>query len=216
MKPDEMDAVFSALASEPRRRILDILKKEPGCNVSRVCGFFDIGRIAVMKHLAVLEAREPRRLGEGRPRAAAVVQPGADPHDLRPLDHRVQRLLGGAARAREVPARERPGTDRQGEGRRTWLSSNKAVFRIVIAGTMEAVFRELTKTGEPQGAVFNSMLTLDDARPGARPQDADAHRERQARHRRRRGRRARGAARASRTRTASRSTTTPSAPWSTT
>ncbi|HEX4942925.1 MAG TPA: SRPBCC domain-containing protein [Usitatibacteraceae bacterium] len=38
---------------------------------------------------------------------------------------------------------------------------NKAVFRIVIAGTMEAVFRELTKTGEPQGAVFNSMLTLD-------------------------------------------------------
>ena len=38
---------------------------------------------------------------------------------------------------------------------------NKAVFRIVIDGTMEAVFRELTKTGEPQGAVFNSMLTLD-------------------------------------------------------
>ena len=37
----------------------------------------------------------------------------------------------------------------------------KAVFRIVINGTMEAVFRELTKTGEPQGAVFNSMLTLD-------------------------------------------------------
>jgi hypothetical protein len=37
----------------------------------------------------------------------------------------------------------------------------KAVFRIVIDGTMEAVFRELTKTGEPQGAVFNSMLTLD-------------------------------------------------------
>ena len=55
MKPDEMDAVFSALASEPRRRILDILKKEPGANVSRVCGFFDIGRIAVMKHLAALE-----------------------------------------------------------------------------------------------------------------------------------------------------------------
>jgi hypothetical protein len=38
---------------------------------------------------------------------------------------------------------------------------NKAIFRIVIAGTMEAVFRELTKTGEPQGAVFNSMMTLD-------------------------------------------------------
>jgi len=37
----------------------------------------------------------------------------------------------------------------------------KAVFRIVINGTMEAVFRELTKTGEPQGAVFNAVLTLD-------------------------------------------------------
>jgi hypothetical protein len=36
----------------------------------------------------------------------------------------------------------------------------KAVFRIVIDGTMEAVFRELTKTGEPQGAIFNAVLTL--------------------------------------------------------
>lgn len=56
MKPDELDAVFAALASEPRRRILDILKKEPGANVSRVCEFFEIGRVAVMKHLDVLEA----------------------------------------------------------------------------------------------------------------------------------------------------------------
>ncbi len=57
MKPDEMDAVFAALASEPRRRILDILKKEPGCNVNRVTEFFeDMGRIAVMKHLAALES----------------------------------------------------------------------------------------------------------------------------------------------------------------
>jgi predicted transcriptional regulator len=55
MKPDEMDAVFAALSSEARRRILDVLKKEPGCNVNRVCEFFDIGRIAVMKHLTVLE-----------------------------------------------------------------------------------------------------------------------------------------------------------------
>lgn len=56
MNADEMDAVFAALASKPRRRILDILKKEPGCNVNRVAEFFDIGRIAVMKHLAILEA----------------------------------------------------------------------------------------------------------------------------------------------------------------
>ncbi|HEY2628104.1 MAG TPA: helix-turn-helix transcriptional regulator [Usitatibacter sp.] len=50
-----MDAVFAALASTSRRRVLDILKKEPGCNVNRVCEFFEIGRIAVMKHLDVLE-----------------------------------------------------------------------------------------------------------------------------------------------------------------
>ena len=60
LKPesDQLDAVFFALASEPRRRILDVLKKEPGCNVSRVCEYLekDIGRFAVMKHLATLEA----------------------------------------------------------------------------------------------------------------------------------------------------------------
>jgi len=55
---DRLDAVFFALASEPRRRILDVLKREPGCNVNRVCEYFanDIGRFAVMKHLATLEA----------------------------------------------------------------------------------------------------------------------------------------------------------------
>ena len=37
----------------------------------------------------------------------------------------------------------------------------KAIFRITIAGTMEAVFRELTQTESPQGAVFNARLTLD-------------------------------------------------------
>ena len=56
MKPDEMDATFAALASEPRRRILDILKKEPGANVNRVCEFFgEMGRVAVLKHIDVLE-----------------------------------------------------------------------------------------------------------------------------------------------------------------
>lgn len=54
---DALDAVFFALASEPRRRILDVLKQEPGCNVNGVCVAFDgeLGRFAVMKHLATLE-----------------------------------------------------------------------------------------------------------------------------------------------------------------
>jgi DNA-binding transcriptional ArsR family regulator len=55
---DQLDALFFALASEPRRRILDVLKKEPGCNVNHVCANLEntIGRFAVMKHLATLEA----------------------------------------------------------------------------------------------------------------------------------------------------------------
>ena len=55
MKPEAMDNVFQALASAPRRRILDIVRENPGCNVSQVCRYFDVSRIAVMKHLAVLE-----------------------------------------------------------------------------------------------------------------------------------------------------------------
>ncbi len=54
---DTLDAVLFALASEPRRRVLDVLKAEPGCNVNRVCEHFDaeMTRFAVMKHLTVLE-----------------------------------------------------------------------------------------------------------------------------------------------------------------
>lgn len=56
MSPDALDAVFFALASEPRRRLLDVLKAEPGCNVVRLTEFMpEMGRFAVMKHLAVLE-----------------------------------------------------------------------------------------------------------------------------------------------------------------
>ena len=42
----------------------------------------------------------------------------------------------------------------------------KALFRIVIDGPIEAIFRELTKTDSPQGAVFNSMLTTRALQPG--------------------------------------------------
>lgn len=55
MKPESMDHVFHALASQVRRKMLDIVRSEPGCSVSDVCRHFDVSRIAVMKHLAVLE-----------------------------------------------------------------------------------------------------------------------------------------------------------------
>ncbi len=50
-----MDATFHALASAARRRILDILKRQPGASVNDVCAFFEMSRIGVMKHLKVLE-----------------------------------------------------------------------------------------------------------------------------------------------------------------
>jgi predicted transcriptional regulator len=51
----DMEAVFQALAHESRRRMLDIIKKEPGIGVGELANEFDVTRIAVMKHLAVLE-----------------------------------------------------------------------------------------------------------------------------------------------------------------
>ncbi len=48
--------MFQALAHESRRRMLDIVKNEPGIGVGALAGEFDVSRIAVMKHLSVLEA----------------------------------------------------------------------------------------------------------------------------------------------------------------
>ena len=50
-----MDAIFQALANESRRRMLDIVRNEPGIGVGVLAGRFDVSRIAVMKHLTVLE-----------------------------------------------------------------------------------------------------------------------------------------------------------------
>jgi DNA-binding transcriptional ArsR family regulator len=54
----QLDAVFFALASEPRRRMLDVLKATPGSSVGALAVHFEseFGRFAVMKHLAQLEA----------------------------------------------------------------------------------------------------------------------------------------------------------------
>jgi predicted transcriptional regulator len=52
---EAMDAVFQALGHATRRRILDLVKDRPGANVNDLCRFFSTSRIAVMKHLRVLE-----------------------------------------------------------------------------------------------------------------------------------------------------------------
>ncbi len=50
-----MDHVFHALANVHRRKILDLVRDDPGTTVKALCRHFDVSRIAVMKHLAVLE-----------------------------------------------------------------------------------------------------------------------------------------------------------------
>lgn len=58
MTEADLDAVFAALASAPRRRLLDLLKAAPGSSVGALGAAFDgeMGRFGVMKHLRVLEA----------------------------------------------------------------------------------------------------------------------------------------------------------------
>lgn len=52
---DDMAEVFDALGHPTRRRILDILRHEPGIAVGELAERFSVGRIAVMHHLRQLE-----------------------------------------------------------------------------------------------------------------------------------------------------------------
>src|SRR4026207_2445889 len=53
MRP--MDAVFKALATASRRKLLDELHKENGQTLSELCEHLDMTRQAVTKHLVLLE-----------------------------------------------------------------------------------------------------------------------------------------------------------------
>lgn len=50
-----MDAVFQALAHATRREMLDYVRAKPGLTVGNLAANFDVSRIAIMNHLAVLE-----------------------------------------------------------------------------------------------------------------------------------------------------------------
>ncbi|MCO7222944.1 helix-turn-helix transcriptional regulator [Pleionea sp. CnH1-48] len=50
-----MDSIFQALAHEIRRQILDIVKENPGCHSGDICEYFDVSRIAISKHIKILE-----------------------------------------------------------------------------------------------------------------------------------------------------------------
>ena len=56
MNQDQLDLVFHAMASQPRRAIVDVVRANPGCNLNFVAEHFDYSRIGVMKHIDVLEA----------------------------------------------------------------------------------------------------------------------------------------------------------------
>jgi uncharacterized protein YndB with AHSA1/START domain len=49
-------------------------------------------------------------------------------------------------------------------------TENRLVSKIVIAGSQQAIWRELTKQGEPQAAVFNAWLHAQSLAPGHRIQ----------------------------------------------
>lgn len=53
--PDDMDALFQALAHRDRRRMLDLVRNNAGCCIEDVCSHFKTSRISVLKHLRVLE-----------------------------------------------------------------------------------------------------------------------------------------------------------------
>lgn len=53
-----MDVVFHALAHKTRRQILDIVRDNSGISVGDLATHFDVSRIAIMNHLAVLSQAE--------------------------------------------------------------------------------------------------------------------------------------------------------------
>ena len=55
MDDTELDLVLSVLAHSGRRRMLDILTGTPGMSVKALASHFDISRIAVLKHVQLLE-----------------------------------------------------------------------------------------------------------------------------------------------------------------
>lgn len=58
METSQQDRVFHALAHADRRRMLDLVRTDPGCTVKALCRHFDVSRIAVLKQLNVLEAAQ--------------------------------------------------------------------------------------------------------------------------------------------------------------
>ena len=69
MNRDRTDALFAALAHRDRRRMLDLVMAAPGMTMKALGSHFDVSRIAVLKHVRVLEACDlllSRKVGRTR------------------------------------------------------------------------------------------------------------------------------------------------------
>jgi len=53
-----LDKIFYSLAAPSRRKILDIVKNNPGIHINKLTEHFEFSRYAVMKHLKILEDAE--------------------------------------------------------------------------------------------------------------------------------------------------------------
>ena len=91
MKPESMDKLFHALASEPRRKMLDILRDKPGSSVEDNSvsngGNMRSGHVGSVEGLArqgkrVRAAAEAARLQIGTSKATARPDPAAGPRGL--------------------------------------------------------------------------------------------------------------------------------------
>ena len=162
----DMDAAFQALANENRRRMLDTVKECPGIGVGALANGFDVSRIAVMKHLNVLEKSRLVSFREGRANPQTVLQRGAHSDDPRALDDRVQRVLERQRDAAQIPRRD-PRTQRcqEEEKERPIVKNEKyaerGVYRVVINAAVDVVWSELVSTHAPRPFFWNSNWDTD-------------------------------------------------------
>ena len=169
MDEDQLDLLFHALASQPRREMLDLLK-----STSRVptVGFRRRAFLALAHRRDEASRRDgggaaARYLGEA---AAASAGSYFNPVPLQWVYERwtdeYSRLLGGPPHRAETHHRNRR--------IQAMNESTRAVFRIVIDGSIETICRELTKTGRAAGRRLQRLAARAGADPGGA--DADAHR----------------------------------------
>ena len=55
MDPAALDKVFTAMGNEQRRRMVDVVRREPGTTIAGLARHFAMSGVGVLKHVRVLE-----------------------------------------------------------------------------------------------------------------------------------------------------------------